>query len=130
MNKILSTTLDPKNWFEAFLDNKRKYPNHIVEALEFINKQNLSGVTIREFEHSVDFTFEYEKWDHIPKCVRDIIRRKETDETYVPSFRFAWFDVNMHLYDASEDSEFSYEEFMHSLGRSDKKYICIDIYFD
>ena len=129
MNKILSTLLEPKNWLEAFLDNKEKYSDDFVKALEFINKQKLSKLAVREYEGSISFVFEYEKWEDLPECIRKLAITKE-NETYENSISVNLLEIiqaTLYLYDISEKSGFIYETFMHSLGHSDKNYICIDI---
>ena len=135
MNKILSTLQDPKNWLELFLDNKKEYSENHVEALEFISKQNLSNITFREYEGAFSFVFEYENWNDLPTNVRKIVnvKRKEKEffdvnnEIFVDFFGIRAF---LNIYDISEKSDYIYEDFMHSLSRSDKRYICIDIFID
>lgn len=39
MNKIFSTLSNPKNWIEAFLDNRDNLKEYEVKVLEFINNQ-------------------------------------------------------------------------------------------
>lgn len=133
MNKILTTLQDPKNWLELFLDNKKEYSENHIEALEFISKQNLSSITFREYEGAFSFVFEYENWNKIPENVRKIINVKSIEnesfenEIFVDIFGIRAF---LNIYDISEKSDYIYEDFMHSLSQSDKRYICIDIDID
>ena len=133
MNKILTTLQDPKNWLELFLDNKKEYSENHIEALEFISKQNLSNIAFREYEGAFSFVFEYENWNDLPKNFRKIINveSKENDsfdnEIFVDFFGIRAF---LNIYDISEKSDYIYEDFMHSLSQSDKRYICIDIFID
>lgn len=133
MNKILTTLQDPKNWLELFLDNKKEYSENHIEALEFISKQNLSSITFREYEGAFSFVFEYENWNKIPENVRKIINVKSIEnESYENEIFVDIFGIRvfLNIYDISEKSDYIYEDFMHSLSRSDKKYICIDIDID
>ena len=130
MNKILSTLQDPKNWIEAFLDNKEKYSEDFVKALEFIDEQKLSNIVVHDFNgRPIYFVFEYENWDELPECIRKLAIVSE-DDTYKNSITVDFLGIicaHLYLYDISEKSDFIYEDFMHSLGDSDKKYICINI---
>lgn len=133
MNKILTTLQDPKNWLELFLDNKKEYSENHIEALEFISKQNLSSITFREYEGAFSFVFEYENWNKIPENVRKIINVKSIEnESYENEIFVDIFGIRvfLNIYDISEKSDYIYEDFMHSLSRSDKRYICIDIDID
>lgn len=133
MNKILSTLQDPKNWIEAFLDNKEKYSEDFVKALEFINEQKLSNIVVHDFNgRPICFVFEYENWDDLPECIRKlvIVSKDDTYENFIKVDFLGLICANLYLYDISEKSDFIYEDFMHSLGDSDKKYICINIDID
>lgn len=132
MNKILSTLLEPKNWLEVFLDNKEEYSEDFVKALEFIDKQKLSKLAIREYEGSISFVFEYEKWEDLPECIRKLTITNEngTYENYIFVDLLNITRVYLYLYDISEKSDFIYEDFMHSLGDDTKKYIAVDINID
>lgn len=133
MNKILSTLQDPKNWIEAFLDNKEKYSEDFVKALEFINEQKLSNIVVDDFNgRPICFVFEYENWDDLPESIRKLAIVSE-DDTYENSITVDFLGIicaHLYLYDISKKSDFIYEDFMHSLGDSDKNYICINIDID
>ena len=130
MNKIFSTLSDPKNWLELFLDNKKEYSENHIEALEFISKQKLSNITFREYEGAFSFVFEYENWNKIPENVRKIINVKSIEnESFENEIFVDFFGIRafLNIYDISEKSDYIYEDFMHSLSQSDKRYICINI---
>ena len=137
MNKIISTLNESKNWIEAFLDNSDNLKENEVKVLEFINNQKLSGVCLNEYEGSISFTFEYENFNDLPEELRNSVHVKEDDEScsssesnFHPFLDWCGIRAYIFLYDASENSDYLYEDFMHSLGVSDKKYIIINISFD
>ena len=80
MNKIFSTLSDPKNWIEAFLDNRDKLKDYEVKALEFINEQKISGVYLDEHNECLSFSFEYENFDNLPEEIRTGTQVKEDDD--------------------------------------------------
>ena len=137
MNKIFSTLNDSKNWIEAFLDNNDKLKENEVKVLEFINNQKLSGVYLNEHEGCLSFTFEYENFNDLPKELRNSVHVKEDDDpcsssesSFLPFLDWCGNRAYIFLYDASENSDYLYEDFMHSLGASDKKYIIVNISFE
>lgn len=134
MNKIFSTLSDPKNWIEAFLDNRDNLKEYEVKALEFINNQKISGVYLDEHDNCLSFAFEYENFDDLPEEIRIGIQVNEDDDpcfdsNFLPVLNWCGFRACIFLHDASENSYYSYEDFMHSSGESDKKYIIVNIYF-
>lgn len=136
MNKIFSTLNDPKNWIEAFLDNRDNLEENEVKALEFINNQKFSDVYLDEYDASLSFAFEYENFNDLPEELRNGLHVNEDDDPccsepkFFPFLDWCGCRACIFLYDVSENSYYSYEEFMHSLGENDKKYIIINISFD
>ena len=134
MMKELSTLSDPKNWIEAFLDNRDKLKDYEVKALEFINNQKISGVYLDEHDECLSFAFEYENVNDLPEELRNGTKVEEDDDPcfdsdFFPVLNWSGFRVCIFLHDASENSYYSYEDFMHSSGESDKKYIIVNICF-
>ena len=134
MNKIFSTLSDPKNWIEAFLDNRDNLKEYEVKALEFINNQKISGVYLDEHYKCLSFAFEYENFDNLPEELINGIQVNEDDDPcfysiFCPVLNWCGFRACIFLYDASENSFYLYEDFMHSSRESDKKYITVNIYF-
>lgn len=134
MNKIFSTLSDPKNWIEAFLDNRDNLKECEVKALEFINNQKISGVYLNEHDKCLSFAFEYENFDDLPKEIRNGTQLNEDDDpcfdsNFLPVLNWCGFRASIFLHDASENSFYTYEDFMYSSGESGKKYIIINIYF-
>lgn len=134
MNKIFSTLSDPKNWIEAFLDNRDNLKEYEVKALEFINNQKISGIYLDEHDECLSFAFEYENFDDLPEEIRTGTQVKEDDDpcfdsNFFPVLNWCGFRACIFLYDASENSYYSYEDLMHSSGESDKKYIIVNICF-
>lgn len=135
MNKIFSTLNDSKNWIEAFLDNKDKFQENEIKVLEFINKQKLSCISMREDFVDISFTFEYDDFNNLPKEVKEAVNIKITDTSrflskFLLIINWCGIEASMSLYDISEKSEFLYENFMHSLGNDSKKYIVVNIDFN
>ena len=134
MNKIFSTLSDPKNWIEAFLDNRDNLKEYEVKALEFINNQKISGVYLDEHDACLSFAFEYENFNDLPEELRNGTQVEKDDDPcfdsdFFPVLNWSGFRACIFLHDASENSFYSYEDFMHSSGESDKKYIIVNIYF-
>ena len=70
----------------------------------------------------------------MPEEIRTSTQVKEDDypwfdSNFFPVLNWCGYRARIFLYDASENSYYSYEDFMHSSGESDKKYIIISISF-